>query len=122
METNTATPVLTEDDFTRAGEALQTIRDFEERVLTRFKSYALANLGFDVDAKVKQSGGYLSFAVQLPLRPATADTFTIVETMASDRGPSSQNHHKVAKQDLLATSERENDMAEFIRLRDKLGL
>lgn len=113
--------VFTQDDLDRLAAAMDYIREFEEKVMVRFKLYAATVLGFDVDERVAQSGGFLSFRPRISKSLTKGDIVEIIETMASDHGLSSTRVRTMPVSSLFATSSEEQDMAEFLRLKAKLG-
>lgn len=119
MDTNELT--FTQEDLDRLGEAIDYIRAFEEKVMTRFKLYAVTNLGFDVDQMVAQGGGYLSFHPRINKQLAKDGVVEVIETMASDRGSASSKAHKMPVTVLFSVSQEEKDTAEYLRLKAKLG-
>lgn len=119
MDTNELT--FSQEDLDRLSEAIDYIRAFEEKVMARFKLYAVATLGFDVDQMVAQGGGYLSFRPRINKQLAKDAVVIVVETMATDRGPDSTTIHKMPVTALFSVSEVEKETAEYLRLKAKLG-
>lgn len=119
MDTNELT--FTREDLDRLAAAIDYIREFEEKVMARFKLYAATTLGFDVDQMVAQGGGYLSFRPRIN-KQLTKDGFVeVIETMASDHGAGSSKTHKMPVTSLFSVSTEEQDTAEYLRLKAKLG-
>lgn len=119
MDTNELT--FTQEELDRLTAAIDYIREFEEKVMTRFKLYAVTTLGFDVDQMVAQSGGYLSFRPRINKQLAKDGVIEVIETMASDRGVGTSKTHKMPVTSLFSVSTEEQDTAEYLRLKAKLG-
>lgn len=119
MDTNELT--FKQEELDRLTAAIDYIRKFEEKVMTRFKLYAVTALGFDVDQMVAQGGGYLSFRPRINKQLAKDGVIEVIETMASDRGAGTSKTHKMPVTSLFSVSTEEQDTAEYLRLKAKLG-
>ena len=117
----------TEADFTRLTEAHAETETFKTFVLDRFKTFALAHLRdhgnpLDVDAIIKQGGGYVTFRVdEHSLFNTAADDIRIISSTADDRGGrSTDTVYALPKAFLFKTSKQEADFAKYLALRAKL--
>lgn len=116
---NTFTP----QDFGRLQTANEEVAEFLDFVLDRFKVYALATTTLDVDGRIKQGGGYVSFRVERQtVFDENKDDITIIEHTDDDRGPGSSRVHTLPKTALFERTERETDLEAYLALKEKLGL
>lgn len=119
MENDTL--AITDADFERMGVLLDELRTFEKKALDRFQVYAPAHLGFDPEKRVKQGGGFVSYRVSLSKSDIEKGQIRVIENTANDRGPGSTQTFTMDREALAGVTEREQDMAQYLALKEKLG-
>ena len=112
---------FTESDYTELKEAHDKLQNFKNFVLDRFKVFALAHEDMDVDARVKQAGGYLTVKVdEHSLFNENLQEITIYFVMADDRAASTHTAYKLPKVFLFKNSEQEEDYAQYLHFKNKV--
>lgn len=109
---------FTEADMTDVDAARQKIIAFQEFLIERFKVYAEMKLDIDVDAVIKQGGGWINVEI-VTWERMFDDRFDEIDFYFRDGEQGRGKRHPMPKDFVFSETEDEKDFIEFKRLAKK---
>lgn len=114
--------IISNTRYLELAEANRSLQEFSELLVQRFKEWMLVDGGRDIDAQLRNSGGFMS--VKADINSAFVedkDDYIVYVVMASDRGPSDTKPYRVPRSVIFSRTEAEEEYREFVRLRAKFA-
>lgn len=112
--------IISNTRYLELADAHRSLQEFGELLVQRFKEWMLVDGGRDIDAQLRNSGGFMSVKPNIDSAfVEDKDDYIVYTVMANDRGPSDTTTYHVPRSVIFSRTEEEEEYREYTRLREK---
>lgn len=112
--------IISNTRYLELADAHRSLQEFADLLVQRFKEWMLVDGGRDIDAQLRNSGGFMSVKANIDSAFLEGkDDYIVNVIMANDRGPSDSTTYHVPRSVIFSRSEEEEEYRQYTRLREK---